>query len=91
MNRDARGRFGKGNTFSPGRPRGLGSKKLRDLIGPESEQAILDKLLELALGGDVSALKIFMDRLFPAPAAREAELEERLARLEEMLKPQAVA
>ncbi len=66
--RDASGRFRKGASGNPhGPPRGSrhwATRMAEALIDGEGDQ-IVRKTIELALGGDIYALRICMDRLLP--------------------------
>ena len=60
-------KFEKGQSGNPaGRPPGLPDKRteLRALLDPHKD-ALVEKAVELALGGDTQALKLCMDRLIP--------------------------
>ena len=61
-------KFAKGQTGNrAGKPRGAKDKRteLRALLDPHKE-ALAAKVVELALGGDTTALRICIDRLMPA-------------------------
>ena len=49
-----------------GRPRGIADKRteLRKLLEPHAT-ALVEKVIELALGGDVNAMRLCMERLIP--------------------------
>jgi hypothetical protein len=63
----------KGVSGNPsGRPDGALSRKclhVRQLLDADAE-AVIAKLIELALAGDVAAIKIVMDRISPVPRDR---------------------
>lgn len=66
-------KFQKGQSGNArGRPKGVEDKRsaLRALLEPYAPK-LLDKLVELALAGDGSALRICMDRLIPALKTRD--------------------
>jgi hypothetical protein len=67
--KQARGRFKKGQSGNPdGRPKGARNKAtlaMEALLDGEAE-AITRKAIEMALGGDSSALRLCMDRIAPA-------------------------
>ena len=67
--------WGKGQSGNPrGRPKGTGrSHKLSRLLASESE-ALIQKALDLALGGDMQALRLCVERIFPVPKDRPIEL-----------------
>lgn len=76
--RDALGRFGKGN---PGKPRGTRHKATQAalaLLDGEAE-ALSRKAVEKALGGDVAALRLCLERV--APPLREAPVAFPLPRI----------
>jgi hypothetical protein len=61
-----RGRpFESGN---PGRPRGTRNKitQLMERLAEDQAESILRKAVELAQGGDVTCLRMMLDRLYPA-------------------------
>lgn len=73
MSRDKKGRFTKGNS---GRRRGVKNRQTQAcevLLDGEAE-ALTRKAVELALAGDTVALKLCMDRIFPAPKGRRIQL-----------------
>lgn len=61
-------RFQSGN---PGRPKGTHDRRrnLRAVLLEPHAEELVGKLLDLARGGDVSALRICIDRLIPAAKA----------------------
>ncbi len=71
--RDTRGRFCKGNPGGPGNPFARQVARLRqvflDRVGPGKLQALVDKLLEMALAGDLAALKLVLAYTLGRPAA----------------------
>ena len=83
-NRDARGRFVKGNPGGPGNPYGQKVAQLRSAlflaVSANDLRAVVKKLLQLAKGGDVQAAKVVLDRLLGPPV--EVDILERLERLE---------
>lgn len=59
--------FKKGHSGNPnGRPKGALSRRsqLSKLLEPKAKE-LVDKMLELALGGDVNALRLCIERLIP--------------------------
>lgn len=82
--RDGRGRFAPGNPGGPGNPHASQVGALRAAllaaVTPEDLTAIVGKLVELAKGGDVRAIREVLDRTLGRPI--EADLLERLAHLE---------
>ena len=67
--RDERGRFAPGN---PGRPRGARHKATRaaEALLEGQAEALTQAAVDAALGGDVTALRLCLDRI--APAKRDA-------------------
>ncbi|MDD2367213.1 MAG: hypothetical protein PHN84_13720 [Desulfuromonadaceae bacterium] len=59
-------KFTKGNKASPGRPPGVPDKRteLRQLLQPHAKD-LLQKAVDLALDGDLQALRLCIDRLVP--------------------------
>src|SRR4051794_4887920 len=72
--RDARGRFCKGNPGGPGNPFARRVAELRqvllDRVDEDRLEALVDKLLEVALAGDVAALKLVLAYTLGRPAPR---------------------
>lgn len=69
--RDGKGRFAQGN---PGRPHGLRSRVTRaveEMLDGDAEK-LTRKAIDLALGGDLVALKLCLDRI--APPRKDAPL-----------------
>ena len=85
--RDSSGRFAKGNPGGPGNPMASKVSRLRSaLIGAVTEQDIHDiaeTLVGLAKGGDITATRELLLRTLGKPV--EADLVERLERVEELL------
>lgn len=69
-------KFSKGTSGNPaGRPKGTGSaQKLRKLIEIHAP-ALIDKAVELALSGEVAALKLLLERLVPVMKPSELPIE----------------
>ena len=60
----------KGESGNPrGRPRGV--RAVLDVIGPETRGAILQKLADKALQGDVAAARVLLERTDPALRRQE--------------------
>lgn len=79
--RDARGRFSTGN---PGRPRGARHKTtlaVEALLDGQAE-AITQKAIDAALGGDPTALRLCLERIAPVRRGRPVEVD-----LGELAKP----
>ncbi len=85
--RDAGGRFAAGNAGGPGNPHAKHVGKLRSaLLAAVTEKdmrAIAAKLVTLAKGGDVRAIRELFDRVLGK--SQEADLVERIERLEAYL------
>ena len=65
--------FKPGESGNPtGRPKGIQDRRtrLRGLLEPHTT-ALVDKAVELALAGDVAAIKLCMDRLIPTVRPQE--------------------
>lgn len=73
--RDAQsGRFLPGNR---GRPPGTKHRLTRALDAPlnASGEALVRKVIDLALAGDTAALRMCMDRIFPVPKGRTVHID----------------
>jgi hypothetical protein len=69
--------FVKGQVANPkGRPRGIPDRrtKYRELIEPHLP-ALVDKCVTMALGGDVQALRLCLERVFPAMKPGDEHVE----------------
>lgn len=67
--------FKKGKSGNPkGRPAGTGDKRreLRALLEPHAS-ALIEKAVQMALGGDTTALRLCLDRIIPPMRAIELE------------------
>lgn len=88
--RDARGRFRKGNPGGPGNPMAKKVGRLRaELIRSVTlaeVRKIAKGLIQAAIDGDVSAAKLLFDRLFGPPV--QADYEERIDILESFIESQ---
>lgn len=68
--------FKKGQSGNPsGRPKGIKDKRLRfrDMLEPHAG-ALIEKLVNEALAGDMSALKICIDKLLPTPKSESVNI-----------------
>ena len=85
--RGAGGRFAVGNAGGPGNPHGRRVAQLRavllDAVSDDDLQAIVTKLVEMAKGGDLRAMKEVLDRTLGKP--QEADFIERLEAIEASL------
>ena len=86
--RDASGRFTKGNPGGPGNPLAGRLSKLRsalvEAVTEEDIREIAEALVQAAKGGDMAATRELLLRTLGRPV--EADLVERMERIEEMLK-----
>ena len=80
--RDANGRFAKGYAGGPGNPnlRRLGElqEALRRAVSPQDLTAVCKKLVELALDGDVQAMKLLFERTMGKVAVADDATRETL-------------
>lgn len=69
--RDASGRFKKGNSGGPGNPYARRTSELRtlllDTVSPDDLRAIVTKLVEQARNGDVVAIREVLNRVVGKP------------------------
>jgi len=74
--RTADGRFAKGNPGGPGRPRRVVKAAADALDGRAAEAApeLFDAALEQARGGNLAALKMLLDRIWPVGRSRPLEI-----------------
>jgi hypothetical protein len=81
---DARGKFRPGN---PGRPKGARHKTtlaIEAILEGQAEK-LTEKAIQMALAGDVTAMRLCLDRLAPPPKDRPIQLAmPRLAGLQDM-------
>lgn len=67
-------KFKKGQSGNPnGRPKGAKNKAtvLNEILSDKDKDAIIAKVVERAKEGDIQAIKIVMDRIFPSLKAME--------------------
>lgn len=67
LNREPSGQFKPGESGNPqGRPKGVADKRveMRKLLEPRANE-LINKAVELALNGDVQALRLCLERLVP--------------------------
>jgi len=77
--RASNGTFAKGNTLGQGNPHGSAVNRLRTLllesVTDDDLKAVVSKLVTMAKGGDLAAIKELFDRLLgKPPAAVEVEV-----------------
>ncbi len=77
--RDTIGRFAKGNKGGPGRPRAKTDEYKAMMM--EGMPEVIAKLMELAKSGDLTAIRLVLERMYPA---HQAQTEELAAQLEEL-------
>lgn len=67
------GKFAKGNPGGPGNPHAATVAKFRgallDAVSEADVQAVMRKLFDLAMTGDVPAMKLFLERTVGRPAS----------------------
>lgn len=82
--RDARGRFARGAKPGPGRERGRKEHRqaMHDAVSPEDIAGIMRTLRDLALGGDVAAARVLLDRLLGKPREQQPDLRIQLPALD---------
>jgi len=88
--RNTDGKFGPGN---PGRPIGSRHKTtlaVESLLGGEAER-LTRKVIELALAGDTTALRLCMDRIAPVPKSRPVKFDIPMVRAAADLPPALTA
>lgn len=72
------GRWHPGQSGNPaGRPKGARHAALvaLDKIGAANAEALMQRAIEMALTGDVQAMRIMLDRLWPARRGRPVEVD----------------
>lgn len=78
--RDPRGRFARGGPGGPGRSRRAEEDLWLSRWKPRMPE-LCDRVMDLALEGNTTAMKIVFDRLLPAPSLQVEELEREIERL----------
>ncbi len=70
------GRFALGNCGGPGRPKGSRHRALAalDAIGEAGAAEVLQAVLQAAIGGDLRAASILLDRVWPTRKGRAVEV-----------------
>ena len=82
------GKFLPGNRGGPGRRKGssASSKRQEYLALMEKETPeVITKVLELAKGGDLTAIKLVLDRVMPIQSLQAEELEAQIEELRELV------
>ena len=72
--RDPRGRFSSGNAGKPRGARNLSTRQAQSLLDGQTE-ALTTKAIELALAGDITALRLCLDRILPPRKDRPVEID----------------
>src|SRR5881275_3421214 len=73
--RQTDGRFSKGNPGGPGRPRLRERAAALDLRAAEAATDLIDVALEQAKGGNLKAIEMLLDRIWPVRRGRPVEIE----------------
>ena len=84
-NRDPKGRFLPGHQSKGGMPKGTGMteeyRKFLDARTPE----VLEKVVRMAVSGDLKACRLVLERFYPAPTAAMLETERQIEELKDRL------
>ena len=73
--RQADGRFSKGNPGGPGRPRLREQAAALDLRAAEAGPELIDIALEQAKSGNLKAVEMLLERIWPVRRGRPVEIE----------------
>src|SRR5436309_13724492 len=73
--RQTDGRFSKGNPGGPGRPRLRERAAALDLVAAEAGPELIDVALKEAKGGNLQAVEMLLDRIWPVRRGRPVEIE----------------
>ena len=73
--READGRFARGNRGGPGRPRARDRITALDERVAEAGLDLIEAALEEAKGGNVRAMEMLLDRIWPARRGRPVEID----------------
>jgi hypothetical protein len=73
--RQGDGRFGKGNPGGPGRPRAAQRMAALDVRAAEAGPDLIDVALKEAKGGNLKAVEMLLDRVWPVRRGRPVEIE----------------
>lgn len=79
------GKFTTGNKGGPGRPRGSGKRQQYLSMLDKETPEVLQKLIEIAKEGDLTAIKLVLDRVLPVQSLQAEELQEQIEELEERI------
>ena len=69
------GRFAKGNPGGPGRPRARERIAALDQRVAEAGDELIEAALKVAKGGNVKAIEMLLDRIWPARRGRPVEID----------------
>ncbi|MFK7912114.1 MAG: DUF5681 domain-containing protein [Akkermansiaceae bacterium] len=85
------GQFKPGQSGNPnGRPKGTRNRYTRYRKQIEAHVPdIIEKLVKMAMDGDIAAARVLLDRVWPAGAEEELELRDRIEELEHRLEMRA--
>src|SRR5215204_4489630 len=77
VKRKTGGRFAAGTKPGPGRPKGERSRLAAalDSLAAADAEAVVAAVVAAAKGGDMTAAKLVLERLWPVPRGRAVELE----------------
>ena len=73
--RQANGRFAKGNPGGPGRPRAVDRARELDRRAAEAGPELIDALLETAKAGNLRAMEMLLDRIWPVRRGRPVAVD----------------
>jgi hypothetical protein len=82
--RDEKGHFKKGWAGGPGRPKAK-TDEYKKLLEPHMPE-ILDKLVGVAKSGDLTAIRLILERMYPVQAAAVEDLAEQVDELRELVR-----
>jgi hypothetical protein len=74
MSRDNKGRFASGNPWKPPGARHRATKAAEALLDDEAE-ALTRKCVEIALTGDMTAMRLCLERILPVRKGRPVQIE----------------
>lgn len=82
--RDEKGHFKKGWAGGPGRPKAK-TDEYKKLLEPHMPE-ILDKLVDIAKSGDLTAIRLILERMYPVQTAAVEELSTQVEELREAVR-----